>query len=96
MQKIKLASAWTVYGEEGLYDQHNTNNDICSVIYLDVEEEIAHTKWFFLLLFGRIKLFHQLWRRVNFPSNFMAWCIPSKTKMKHVLNLDFTHETDLQ
>ena len=99
-KNLKLASAWTVYGEEGTYHtmhQHNTNNDICSVIYLDVEEEIFPAKngSFYYFLDG-VKLFPPgVGDVLIFPATLWHGSYPQKTKMRHVLNLDFTHETTL-
>ena len=99
-KNLKLASAWTVYGEEGTYHtmhQHNTNNDICSVIYLDVEEEIFPAKngSFYYFMDG-VKLFPPgVGDVLIFHATLWHGSYPQKTKMRHVLNLDFTHETTL-
>ena len=101
VKNIKLASAWTVYGEKGTFHtmhQHNTNNDICSVIYLDVQEEIAPHKYgsFYYYLDG-IKLFPPgIGDVLIFPATLWHGSYPQQTDMRHVLNLDFTYETDLQ
>ena len=98
--KLHLASAWTVYGEKGAYHtmhRHNDNDDICTVIYLDVEPEpVPHKHGTFIYWYeNKLHLFGpEIGDVLIFPAKTWHGTYPQTADKRHTLNLDFRYERD--
>lgn len=95
---VELVSAWTIYGEENTYHschRHNTNDDICTVFYLDVNYEPNKDDGY-LYFFKDGECHHHEPKKGDlliFPATMYHGTYPQPPGQRQTLNMDFRRLT---
>jgi len=94
--EVELCSCWTIYGKEGTYHtihNHNNNDDIATVLYLETtKESFPHGSFYFVHennVYSRNPKPGDLY---IFPVTLLHGVYPQGRGLRQTLNMDFSRK----
>ncbi|WLW37196.1 putative 2OG-Fe(II) oxygenase [Synechococcus phage S-MS29] len=100
-ETLYVSNCWTVYGKKGGYHtvhRHNVLEDMCSVLYLEVEKEENPSSQgaFYFFIDGECRRHEPMTGDLLiFPATMWHGTYPQGRDHRHTLNIDFSKDETL-